>query len=46
MKIGIDFDNTIICYDKVFKKISHEQKIFPKTLKKKRRDKKIYNKKI
>ena len=46
MKIGIDFDNTIICYDEVFKKISHEQKIFPINLKKKEEIKKYIIKKF
>jgi hypothetical protein len=29
MHIGIDFDNTIICYDKVFHKIASEQGLIP-----------------
>lgn len=28
-RIGIDFDNTIVCYDEVFSKISHERKLLP-----------------
>lgn len=50
MKIGIDFDNTIICYDKVFKKLSSEQKLFPRNLKKKQKIKqyiiKMYSEKF
>lgn len=29
-KIGIDFDNTIVCYDDLFHKIATEQKLIPK----------------
>ncbi|MFH2091029.1 MAG: haloacid dehalogenase-like hydrolase [Pseudomonadota bacterium] len=32
MRIGIDFDNTIICYDKVFNAIGIEQDLLPKDL--------------
>ncbi|MCP4351308.1 MAG: haloacid dehalogenase-like hydrolase [Desulfobacterales bacterium] len=32
MYIGIDFDNTIICYDKVFHKVAREQGLIPANL--------------
>lgn len=31
-RIGIDFDNTIICYDKVFNKVGVEKKMIPEDL--------------
>lgn len=30
MKIGIDFDNTIICYDRIFHRVAVEQDLIPK----------------
>lgn len=32
IRIGIDFDNTIICYDGVFHKIAYEKGLIPETL--------------
>ena len=32
MRIGVDFDNTIVCYDKVFHKIALEQRLIPSDL--------------
>ena len=32
MRIGIDFDNTIICYNQVFNKIALEHNLIPETL--------------
>lgn len=32
MKIGIDFDNTIICYDTVFNKVGEEKGLIPEGL--------------
>ncbi len=32
MKIGIDFDNTIICYDDIFHKVACEKKLIPPEL--------------
>ena len=29
MRIGVDFDNTIICYDSVFYKVAREQRLIP-----------------
>ena len=29
MKIGLDFDNTIVCYDPIFHKVALEQKLIP-----------------
>lgn len=31
MRIGIDFDNTIICYDNVFRHLAHAQGLIPAT---------------
>ncbi len=33
MRIGIDFDNTIICYDKVFNKVGMEKGLIPDDVK-------------
>lgn len=32
MRIGIDFDNTIVCYDELFHKVANEKKIIPKSI--------------
>jgi len=32
MRIGLDFDNTIICYDEIFYKIALEQELIPSNL--------------
>lgn len=29
MKIGLDFDNTIVCYDQIFHKVALEQELIP-----------------
>jgi hypothetical protein len=35
-RIGLDFDNTIVCYDEVFSRISEERKILPSPVTKSR----------
>ena len=32
MHIGIDFDNTIVCYDKVFHKVAIEKGLIPEDI--------------
>ncbi len=32
MRIGIDFDNTIVCYDRVFHRVAREQGVIPADL--------------
>ena len=32
LKVGVDFDNTIICYDTIFYKVALEKGLIPKTL--------------
>jgi hypothetical protein len=32
VRIGIDFDNTIVCYDRVFHLVAHEQGVIPEDL--------------
>src|SRR5207249_10636646 len=32
MRLGIDFDNTIVCYDQVFHQVAHEQNLIPADL--------------
>jgi hypothetical protein len=32
MRIGIDFDNTIVCYDRLFHDVALEQRLIPSTL--------------
>jgi len=32
LKLGVDFDNTIICYDTIFHKVALENKLIPKNL--------------
>ena len=32
MKIGIDFDNTIVCYDRIFHRIAMEKSLIPENL--------------
>ena len=32
LRIGVDFDNTIVCYDQVFHQVALEQGLIPPTL--------------
>ena len=32
MKVGLDFDNTIVNYDNVFYKVAYEKKLIPKNI--------------
>lgn len=32
MRIGLDFDNTIVCYDNLFYKVAIEQRLIPKSI--------------
>ena len=34
MIIGIDFDNTIICYESIFHEVAHELKLIPSSVEK------------
>lgn len=32
LRVGVDFDNTIVCYDEVFHRVAREQKLIPATV--------------
>jgi hypothetical protein len=42
MQIGVDFDNTIICYDQVFHKVALEQGLIPQDFEKSKRSVRDY----
>ena len=32
MRIGVDFDNTIVCYDRLFHRLARERGLIPETV--------------